>query len=113
MLSKDRRLIKTKDISQVFRSGLAAGSNELQVKAAKNGLAISRFTVVVSLQVDKRATRRNRLKRRLREIIKLHLNSLKDGYDVVVITRRAALAYDYWQLEKSLLALLQKLRLFK
>lgn len=113
MLPKKHRLTKAKDIQQVLRSRLGAGDKVLQIRASKKSLEISRFTVVASLKVDKWATKRNHLKRQLREVVRLNLDKIKVGYDFVIIALRPALKLEYQQLEESLLALLQSLKLLK
>lgn len=51
----------------------------------------SRFGFVVSTKIDKRAVKRNRIKRLFREGVKSVMTEVKDGYDIVFWVRRAAL----------------------
>lgn len=54
---------------------------------------------------------RNRVRRRLREIYRLHEGELRTGYDLVVVARVKAAFGTYRQLEKSFLTLSDKLGL--
>jgi len=91
MLKKLHRITKKRDFDQFFGSqfkkakGYSAKSNSLIVKSLKNDLEISRFAFVISTKVDKRATKRNLIKRRLREIVRLRLKKMKTGYDIIFI----------------------------
>jgi ribonuclease P protein component len=70
-----------------------------------NGLGSTRYGFAVGRRVGK-AVVRNRIKRRLREI--LRKTSLSPGWDVVLIARIPAAQADYHRLEKSVLALLMR-----
>jgi len=78
------------------------------VKALPNGLNLSRYGFSVSKRVGKAVTR-NRVKRLLREI--LRLISLQPGWDIVFIARPVAATADYTNLEKSVECLLSRARL--
>lgn len=85
MLAASNRLRLPKDISRVYKVGAyGAGGGVLSVKAAPNGRPQHRAVVVVSKKIDKRAVVRNRLRRRLTEIIRHHLETGGPGYDIVV-----------------------------
>ena len=57
------------------------------------------------------AVKRNRVRRRLREIYRLHESELLPGYDIVVVARVKAVYASYARLEKSFLSLADKLGL--
>jgi len=46
---------------------------------------MSRFGLIVSNKVSKKATQRNLIRRRISEFIRLNLKSIKSGYDFVII----------------------------
>ena len=57
------------------------------------------------------AVQRNRLRRQLREIYRLHETSFARGYDLVVVARSRAIGADYAALERAYLSLAAKLGL--
>jgi len=93
MLSSKNRLRKKSDIDNVFKHGKTVAGRFVFLKALKNGLENNRFAFVVSLKVSKRAVDRNKIKRRLREIIKQSLDKssgqagLKQGFDFVIVAK--------------------------
>jgi len=80
------------------------------MKATPNGLGISRHGFAVTKKVGK-AVQRNRVKRLLREIMRLQ--SLKSGWDIVFIARSVAVNADYHQLEQVVTRLLARAQLLE
>jgi len=111
MLPKENRLTKTKNFKRVWQKGKGLFKKELGVKWVKNDLDVSRFAIIVSLKISKKATQRNKVKRRLREIVWKNLNRIREGCDVIIITRPGILELDYWQIEEILMGIFKKLEL--
>jgi ribonuclease P protein component len=80
------------------------------MKAMPNGLSLSRYGFSVTKRVGK-AVQCNRLKRLLREIMRVQ--SLRPGWDIVLIARSAAVDSDYHQLEKAVTRLLAQAQLLE
>lgn len=110
---KKYKLRKNAEFRVVYRRGKSF-SNELLVlymyKNYKN--KDSRFGISVSKKVGKSVVR-SRVKRLIRENVRLRYNSIKEGYDCVIIARNPAKDKDYHLIEKSLLNLLEKAGLIK
>lgn len=75
---------------------------EIKDKAVK-----SRFGFVAGRQVGS-AVRRNRVKRRLREIIRHRLERIAEGQDVLIIARQPAAEASFAELENAVVQLLQR-----
>ena len=103
-------LTKPEQYTLVYNEGSSRVSNLLVMKTLHNGLALSRYGFVVSRRVGK-ATTRNKVKRLLREI--LRLTPLEPGVDIIFIARRAAATADYANLKKSVEGLLSRVRLLR
>lgn len=113
MLSRVYRLSDSQDIAKVFKYGRQVRSPYLVVRFGLNKLKNSRFVVVAGLKVHKKATKRNLVKRRLREILRLHKQHIVSGLDIGVLALSKALELDYKSLEKDLLGLLEQGQLLK
>lgn len=57
------------------------------IRISKNNLEYSRFGFVVSKKIDKRAVKRNSIKRAIRGLIEKNLNNLTKGLDLLFIVR--------------------------
>ena len=103
-------LTKSEQYALVYNKGSSWVSKLLVMKALPNGLALSRYGLVVSKRAGKAVTR-NRIKRLLREI--LRLTPLEPGWDVLLIARPAAAIAKYADFEKSVRDLLSQARLLQ
>ena len=108
MLAKINRLRKDKDFSLLASRGRTYFGQELSLKCSPNHLSQSRWGFVVSKKVDKRAVIRNKIKRRLRAMVRQNLTHLKGGFDVMVLTRAEIKNLTYQQLKEKFLSLLKR-----
>lgn len=72
---------------------------------------VSRFGFVVSARVSKKAVVRNRVRRQVREIIRLALPELAEGYLVLILVKPQAVGHPYAELRSELLRLFMKANL--
>ena len=69
--------------------------------------SVSRFAFVAGRHIG-RATVRNRAKRRVREIVRHHLDTLKPGHDCLWVVRPPIVVAEYAELERAVLELLTR-----
>ena len=102
--------------NHLFRRLYSRGRHEanryLVVYCRKNGLKRNRVGVTVSAKMG-HAVRRNRMRRRLREIYRLHETQFLPGYDIVVVVRSRGMEASYQQLERAYLSLADRLHLLR
>lgn len=86
MLSFSHRFHGHGSLRYVYKNGQAVRSHLMTLKYVSNPhRKHPRFAVVVSKKVHKGAVGRNRIRRRLYEIIRQELPSMKSPHDVAVI----------------------------
>lgn len=85
MLPKINRIKKKKDFDVIFKNSKSIKTNLFVLKIAKNSLGINRFGFVVSTKVSKKATVRNKIRRRFAEVMREETSSIKSGTDLVLI----------------------------
>jgi len=106
MLPKINRLKKRKDIEKVFEKGKRFKEDFLILKITKNALSQTRFGFIVSKKVSKKATLRNKIKRKLREIVSQ--KRIKKGIDILLITMPGLETKDFWEIDETLNELFKK-----
>jgi ribonuclease P protein component len=111
MLAKRHRLTTDRDIRRLFRKGKRSFGDGINLIVLANGLPDTRFGFVVSNKVDKRAVIRNQIKRRLREIIRLRINSVKPGYDAALVVDKRVLAMGMEDMTAIVVRLLDKAKI--
>lgn len=109
-MKKPWTLTKRAQYALVYQQGNTYVDNLIVMKVLPNGLNLSRYGFSVTKKVGK-AVQRNRLKRLLREVVRLQL--IKRGWDIVFIARPQATAADYHQLEKVVTELLARAELLQ
>ena len=79
------------------------------MKYTLNSLDLNRFGFVVSGKVSNKAVARNKIKRRLREIVKKEINSMPSGYDIVIVAKKTAVGLDFKDFKKAVIGLTGKI----
>ncbi len=86
MLPREYRLTKKKDFENVFKKGKTLKEEFLLLKIAKNNSKKVRFGFIVSQKISKKATIRNKIKRKISELIRQNIKRFKKGIDGIIIT---------------------------
>lgn len=97
---REARLLKRSEFQQVYSTGRRCSTPFFTAFLLKTEAQRSRvgFTTPRALG---NSVRRNRIKRRLREAVRLHLAELGFGWDIVFNPRRAVLGADFGVLERE------------
>jgi ribonuclease P protein component len=101
------RLVRRSEYDAVYRDGRRRSSREFSVFLRANGLEISRFGWSIKKALGG-AVRRNRIRRRLREIVRLHRQEIASGWDIVIHPRSSAATAELPWLAADLLKLLPR-----
>ena len=97
-------------LNHIFRklySTSAHANSYLVLYARKNWTATNRVGITASKKLG-HAVVRNRVRRRLREIYRLHESQFQRGWDIVVVARTRAVDCDFASLTRAYLSLAEK-----
>lgn len=110
MLPQPHRLKRSADVTLVQKQG-RSWRHPLCILLSKRGDAeASRFAFIASKRVGK-AVARNRVKRLLREAVRLHLDDIQPGWDCVWIARPQLSQASFAEVETAVLHLLAQAKL--
>lgn len=105
-LPRECRLTSRAEYDAVYREGRRRASREFTVFFRVNGREASRFGWSIKRALGG-AVLRNRIRRRLREIIRLHRQEIGEGWDFVIHPRSSVARAKFGPLEAELVKLLQ------
>lgn len=100
------------EFRRLYSKGQSAALPTLVVYARRTKRAQNRVGYTVSVKLG-HAVVRNRVRRRLREIYRLHESEIRCGYDLVVVARARSVKAEFGQLEKDYLGCLRTLGLIR
>ena len=83
------RLVRRAEYDAVYRDGRRRSSRQFTAFLRPNDLDLSRFGWSIKKALGS-AVRRNRIRRRLREILRLHQQEIAPGWDIVIHPRSSA-----------------------
>ncbi|MGH9747079.1 MAG: ribonuclease P protein component [Candidatus Acidiferrales bacterium] len=101
------RLVRRSEYDAVYREGRRRTSREFAVFLRANGLDESRFGWSIKKALGS-AVRRNRIRRRIREIVRLHRQEISAGWDIVIHPRASVATAEFAGLTSELLKLLPR-----
>ncbi|MFZ5392113.1 MAG: ribonuclease P protein component [Patescibacteria group bacterium] len=114
MLSSKYRLNARKDFQTILKKGYVGHGRFFFVKYLPFDSENSMFGIIVSNKVDKRSSKRNFIKRQLRDHIRLHiLPKLTKNIKAVLVARPLILGKKNKFIQDDLTEVFQKLKIIK
>lgn len=98
------------EFRRLYNRGKSAVSPYFVIYCRKTGRPVSRLGITTGVKLGC-AVRRNRVRRRIREIYRTSEESLLPGYDIVVVARSRAVNARFSDLRRSFLSLTRRLGL--
>ncbi len=105
-------LKKNSDFRRLYTKGKSAATPWLVLYCRNNRGSALRAGYTVSTKLG-HAVVRNRVRRQLREIVRLHTAELKPDRDIVIVARSRAVGANYQDLERAFLKACKKLDLMR
>jgi ribonuclease P protein component len=100
--------VRRAEYDAVYRDARRRSGREFTVFLRPNGLGISRFGWSVKKALGG-AVQRNRIRRRIREIVRLHRQEISPGWDIVIHPRSSAATAKFSALAEGLLGLMPRI----
>ena len=104
------RLRRPADFSRVRRQGRLYRHSLLRLSLCENSLAHNRYGIVAGGRLGM-AVERNRIKRRLRALLMALHKDLRQGFDIVLLPRRAVLRQPFIELQRIIRQMFLQARL--
>jgi len=108
MLPQRNRIKKKRDFEIIFKNSRSIKNSFLTFRIRKNNLGLDRFGFVVSLKVSKKATIRNKVRRRMAEAVKAEMKNIslrakvKIGTDIVLIAMPGIEAKKLFEIKEAI-----------
>lgn len=106
---REARLLRRGEFDAVYRDARRRSGRHFTVFYRPNGLERTRLGISVKRALGGSVVR-NRIRRRVREIFRLHRREIPAGWDIVVHPRSSVATAEFNALEAEFLSLLQSLR---
>jgi len=114
MLPRANRLKGNESYAHIKRRGLFYKNPDIKMGVVnRKDNDPSKFGIIVSKRISKRAVLRNRIKRMLREIIRGNLKKIKSGSDILVIANSDLSGLGSRYLERQFMSLAKKANILK
>ncbi|MCD8353982.1 MAG: ribonuclease P protein component [Clostridiales bacterium] len=111
-MKKTVTIKSNRDFQRLYRRGRSAAGPTLALYWQRNRKGESRVGITTGTKLG-HAVVRNRVRRQIREIYRLHKDELIPGRDIVIVARVRAVSAGYHAMERDFLRLTKKLGLRK
>jgi len=105
-------LKKNYEFRRLYHKGKSVATPYVVVYMKRTGRSTNQLGITVSNKIGK-AVVRNKVRRRLREIYRLHEGEFRRGYDLVFVARGRSVGASYAQLEAAVLKACRQLKLLE
>lgn len=85
MFLKEQRITKKEEFDLIYKKGLVFNLEQVRFFVLKNNLNRVRVSVVVSKKISPLATKRNKIKRILRQLLRKNLKKLPENIDLIIM----------------------------
>jgi ribonuclease P protein component len=106
---KRERLLKPFQFQSVYQQRKTQKSPELWLYCAPNGLYYNRLGISVSSKTCANLVERNRIKRLIRQVYRLHKEKFGAGRDIIVVLKKSPEQITYALFENIMLSLAARL----
>ena len=103
---REAKLVRKSEFDVVYRAGKRRSSSHFTVFVRASGQPISRFGFSIKKALGG-AVVRNRIRRRLREIVRCHRQEIPAGWDIVIHPKSSVARAEFAALTADLLRLLR------
>lgn len=100
------------EFRRLYQKGASAVGGCMVIYCRRNRLGRNRLGITVSVKIGN-AVKRNRARRRLREVFRLNSPCLRQGWDMVLVARGRTLTAPWKELNDTFLRLCRKLELLQ
>ena len=111
-MNRRYRVRDNQRFQEIRRHGQSYSSKYLVLCVLANDLPYSRFGFSVSSRIGN-AVERNRIKRRLREAMRLRMDTLQSGWDIVFIAKYPIRSADYHEMDAACARLIRRAHLLR
>jgi len=100
-MDKTNRLRKNEDFKKVYKYGKSYYNRNLIMYIRKNDLEYSRIGFTVTKKIGNSVVR-NKIRRRIKEIVRKNLGNIMDGYDIILIPKKNVIDISFQELESAI-----------
>ena len=111
-MQQSYRLRKNRDFQRVYRRGKSVGSHLMALAWSRAPGGSLKIGFSVSKKIGNAVTR-NRVRRRMREAVRMRIPYLHHGYYLIFIARHAVAEADFHAIDASVDKLLRRAGLYK
>jgi ribonuclease P protein component len=105
--------LKEKEFEKILKRGKGFKEDDLVLKVLRNFSERKRIGFLVTKKAFPKAVLRNKIKRRLRELMRAEIENIKEGLDLVFITLPGIEKKDFNRLANTFKKLISKAKILK